>query len=106
MHTTPQKGDAMKFIQLMKVTTTRFDDLEAAHEEWLKATEGQRTVTSEFVCRNRENPDEYWIMVEFPDHEAAMRNNELPATEKIAAKMAALVDRPTEFLNLDLIRAD
>jgi quinol monooxygenase YgiN len=96
----------MKFIQLMKVTTTRFAELEAAHEEWLKATEGQRTVTQELVCRNRENPDEYWIIVEFPDYAAAMRNNELPATDQIATKMATLVDGPTEFLNLDLIRAD
>jgi quinol monooxygenase YgiN len=96
----------MKFIQLMKVTTKRFDELEAAHEEWLKVTEGQRTVTREIVCRNRENPDEHWIIVEFPDHDAALRNNDLPATAQIAAKMAALVDQPTEFLNLDVVRQD
>lgn len=96
----------MKFVQVMKVKTSRFPEVEAAHEEWLKATEGHRTVTREVVCENRDKPGEYWIVVEFPTYEDAMRNNDLPATAQIAQKMAALCDAPTEFLNLDVLRVD
>ena len=96
----------MKFVQIMKVTTSRFSEMEAAHEEWLKATEGQRTVTSEIITENRDKPGEYWIIVEFPSYEDAMRNNDLPATAQIAEKMAALCDAPTEFFNLDVHRID
>jgi hypothetical protein len=96
----------MKFVQVMKVTTSRFSEMEAAHEEWLKATEGQRTVTRELICENRDKPGEYWIVVEFPTYEDAMRNNDLPATAQIAEKMTALCEAPTEFLNLDVLRVD
>ena len=96
----------MQFVQVMKVTTSRFSEMEAAHEDWLKATEGQRTVTREVISENRDQPGEYWIIVEFPSYEDAMRNNELPATAQIAEKMAALCDAPTEFLNLNVLRID
>jgi len=96
----------MQFVQVMKVTTSRFSEMEAAHEEWLKATEGQRTVSREVISENRDKPGEYWIIVEFPSYEDAMRNNELPATAQIAEKMAALCDTPTEFLNLNVLRVD
>jgi hypothetical protein len=96
----------MGFVQIIKATSSKFDELEAAHEEWLKDTEGQRTVTRELVCENSDKPGEYWIVVEFPSHEAAMRNNELPATSRIAQRMAELCDGEPEFLNLNLLRQD
>jgi hypothetical protein len=97
---------SMGFVQIMKMTSSKFDELEAAHEAWLKETEGQRTVTRELVCANRDKPGEYWIVVEFPSYDDAMKNNDLPATARISEKMQALCDGPPEFLNLDLIRQD
>ena len=96
----------MGFVQIIKLTTDRLDDLEAAHDDWLAATEGQRTVTREMVCENRDRPGEYWMIVEFPDHEAAMKNNDLPATNEISGRLAALATGAPEFVNLDLIRTD
>jgi quinol monooxygenase YgiN len=96
----------MGFIQLVEITTRRYDDLEALHEQWLAATEGTRTVVSERICRDRDRDDTYVIIVEFPSHAAAMANNDLPATATIAAGMAELADGPPTFRNLDLIRAD
>ena len=65
-----------------------------------------RTVTREMVCENRDRPGEYWMIVEFPDHEAAMKNNDLPATNEISGRLAALATGAPEFVNLDLIRTD
>jgi quinol monooxygenase YgiN len=96
----------MGFVQIIEITTSRFDEIEALHEAWLADTEGERTTLSETICRDRDRPDTYLVIVEFPSHEAAMRNNELPATEKIAAGMAELADQPPTFRDLDLVRHD
>ncbi len=96
----------MGFVQVIKVSTAKFADLEAAHLEWLEATEGQRTVTRDTICENRDKPGEYFVIVEFPSYEDAMRNNDLPATARIAQKMAELSDGEPEFYNLDVRRRD
>ena len=96
----------MKFVQIMEVTTDRFDEFEALHERWLAATEGQRTTELEWVLRDREDPNRYVIVVQFDSFQEAMKNNDLPATAEIASKMNQLADAPTVFRNLDLIRID
>ena len=96
----------MGFIQILEIKTSDYDKLEAAHEQWLADTEGTRTVLSERICRDRDAPDTYVLIVEFPSYEEAMANNDLPATAKIAAEISALADEPPAFRNLDLIRAD
>lgn len=96
----------MGFIQILEIPTSKFDEFEALHEQWLADTAGTRTVVSERVCRDRDRPDTYVVIVEFPSYEAAMRNNDLPATAAIAAGITALADAPVTFRNLDLIRTD
>jgi quinol monooxygenase YgiN len=96
----------MSYFQLIEVQTTDYDSLERVHEEWRAATEGQRTVVAEWILRDRDRPDTYLIMVEFPSAEAAAVNNELPATGRIAEAMSALASAPPTFRNLDLVRED
>ncbi len=96
----------MMFVQIIEVKTNRFEELEALHETWKAETEGQRTTISERICKDRDEPDSYVMIVEFPSHEAAMKNNDLPATAKIAEGMTALADAPLTFRNLDLLQMD
>jgi hypothetical protein len=96
----------MEFVQVIKMSTSKYAELDAAHEEWLAATEGVRTVQREMVLVNRDKPGEYWIIVEFPSHDDAMKNNELPATATIAEKMGRLAEGEPEFVNLDVVRRD
>lgn len=96
----------MGFVQIIELKTSRFDELEALHEQWLADTEGARTVLSERVCEDRDNPGTYLLIVEFPSYEAAMANNDLPATSRIAEGMSSLAEEPPQFRNLDLIRSD
>lgn len=100
---TLSKGPTMGFVQIIEVTTSNYDQLEALHEQWLADTEGTRTVVSETMCRDRDKPDTYVLIVEFPSVEAAEANNELAATKKIAETIAALSDKPPVFRNLDLL---
>jgi quinol monooxygenase YgiN len=96
----------MGFVQIIEVKTSRFEEIEALHEQWLAETEGIRTVVSERICVDRDNPGTSLIIVEFPSHEAAMANNDLPATKRIAEGIASLADEPPTFRNLDLVRSD
>ena len=96
----------MGFIQVMEITTSDFDELERLHEQWLADTEGKRTVRRETVCRDRERPDTYVMVVEFDSYESAMENNELPETAKIAEGITGLATQPPVFRNLDVIRTD
>ena len=96
----------MGFVQIIKLRSDRFDDLEAAHDEWRAATEGQRTVVREMLCQDRDDPGTYWMIVEFPDHAAAERNNDLEATGRIAQRLADVASSGPEFVNLDLLRVD
>jgi quinol monooxygenase YgiN len=96
----------MGYVQIIEFKTTRFDEFEALHEKWLAETAGERTTLSEHICRDRDEPDTYVLIVEFPSYEEAMKNNDLPATARIAEGMAALADAPLTFRNLDLIRVD
>jgi hypothetical protein len=96
----------MRFVQIITLTTDRFDDLEAAHEAWRAATEGERTAVRELVCEERGHPGRYHIIVEFPDHDAAQRNNDLAATAEIASRIGELATDGPEFLDLDVRRLD
>ena len=96
----------MKFVQIMEVTTDKFDEFEALHEQWLAATEGTRTTELEWVLRDREDSNRYVIVVQFPSFEEAMKNNDLPATAEIAAGMQKLLSEPPTFRNLDVVRTD
>ncbi len=45
-------------------------------------------------------------VVEFPSYEAAMKNNEDPATAEFAERMQSLSDAPPTFRNLDLLKIE
>jgi hypothetical protein len=96
----------MEFIQVIEFTTSRFDEVEALMNEWVAKTEGKRKARRSTVTADREKPDTYVEMVEFPSYEDAMVNSDLPETGEFAEKMAALCNGPAIFRNLDVRRVD
>jgi hypothetical protein len=96
----------MTFMQIIDYETSRADEMDSLMDEWLKATEGKRTATREFHTRDRDNPDHFLDIVEFPSYEQAMRNSQLPETQQIAERMQSLCSRQTRFLNLDVEREE
>jgi len=93
----------MGFVQIIEYTSSREDELKAALDEYLAATDGRRATTRALRCADRDRPNTYFSIVEFPSYEAAMRNSELPETAALAAKMGELCDGPPTFHNLDVI---
>lgn len=93
----------MAFVQIIELRTSHPDQLNAVGEEWERATEGKRTARRRVLCRDREAPDRYFNIVFFDTYEEAMANSELPETNAMAKKLAALTDGPPTFYNLDVV---
>ena len=96
----------MKFVQIIEYETTRPAEMDAAFDEWLKATEGQRTASHELHTQDRDNPARFIDIVEFPSYEDATVNNELPATQRIAAQIRDLCTGEPHFHNLQVLREE
>ena len=94
----------MKFIQIIEFSTSRADELDAMLDEWLDKTQGKRTATRGVEARDRDRPNTYVQIIEFPSFEDAMANSELPETAEVAARLAELCDGPPTFRNLDVAR--
>jgi hypothetical protein len=92
----------MSFVQIIELTTNDIDAVRKLDEEWMRATEGKRTVTRELVTRDRNNPDRYFALVFFDSYESAMENSQLPETQAIAAKIREATQEVI-FHDLDVI---
>lgn len=95
----------MGFVQIIEYRTSRADELEKLAEEWEQATAGKRTATRSTECVDRDNRGTHVLIAEFPSYEEAMRNSELPETQRLAEQMAKLCDGPPTFRNLDVVRS-
>jgi len=93
----------MKFVQTVEFTTSRMDEMDEVEAEWRAATEGRRTVVRDMKTRDRDKPNTYVLIVEFDSYEDAMKNNDMPETEKVAEGMAKLADGPVIFRNLEVL---
>ena len=92
----------MAFIQVIELVTTRPDEVEALVGEWRTQTAGRRTAQRGTFTRDRDQPNTYVQIVEFPSYEDAMANSDLPETATFARRLAELCDGPLMFRNLDV----
>jgi hypothetical protein len=96
----------MTFIQIIEVTTTRPEDIHRLVAEWAAKTEGRRTVYRSTFTADRDRPNTYAQIVEFPSYTEAMSNSGLPETSEFAERLASLCDGPPVFRNLNVQRVD
>lgn len=96
----------MPFVQIIEFTTTRFDEVEALMEEWVTRTEGRRKAHRGTVTTDRDGPNTYVQIVEFPSYDEAMANSNLPETAEFAEQIGKLGDGPPNFCNLKIRRVD
>ena len=92
----------MAFVQIIEIETSRPDEVEALVDEWRAKTEGTRQAQRGTFTKDRDRPDTYVQIVEFPSYEDAMANSELPETASFAEKLRALCDGSPSFRNLDV----
>ena len=92
----------MAFVQIIEFTTSKPEEIEALSSEWQAQTQGRRTAQRGTFTQDRDRPNTYVQIVEFPSYEDAMANSELPETAAFAERVSALCDGPMAFRNLDV----
>jgi hypothetical protein len=91
------------FVQIIEWKTSKLDEMMAFNEDWRQRFP-EMGPSRVMVTADRDNEGTYITVVEFPSYEAAMKNNEDPATAEFAEHMQSLSDGPPTFRNLDLLR--
>ncbi|MFC7260975.1 ester cyclase [Streptomyces lutosisoli] len=94
----------MTFVQLIDCKTSRFDEMNQLMDTWVEQTKGKRTATHDVIGKDRSDATHYIEIVEFPSYEEAMRNSNLPETDRIFREMVALCDELPTFTDLDVVR--
>jgi hypothetical protein len=92
----------MGFVQIIEIETTRPEAVEALVGEWRTKTDGIRTAQRGTFSKDRDRPNAYVQIVEFPSYEDAVANSELPQTAAFAEKLREICDGPLVFRNLDV----
>jgi len=92
----------MSFVQSIEMKTKNIDEIRQLNEEWRSKTEGKRTASRSALCKDRDNPDTYYVLVQFPSYDDAMKNSQLPETNDFAQRISKLCDN-VKFYNLDVI---
>lgn len=93
----------MAFIQVIDARSDRVDEIDALTEKWEAATEGRRTARRSIRTADRNDPNHFVVIVFFDSYESAMENSNLPETQAFAESLAALLDGPPTFLDLDVV---
>ncbi|MBN0044265.1 ester cyclase [Streptomyces actuosus] len=94
----------MTFVQLIDCRTNRLDEMNRLLDSWVEQTKGRRTATHAMVAKDRSDASHLIEIVEFPSYEEAMRNSNLPETDRIFQEMVALCDEMPVFTDLDVVR--
>jgi len=94
----------MTFVQLIDCKTSRFDEMNRLMDTWVEQTKGKRTAAHSVIGKDRSDASHFVEIVEFPSYEEAMRNSNLPETDRIFQEMVALCDEMPTFTDLDVVR--
>jgi quinol monooxygenase YgiN len=93
----------MAFIQIIEFRTSRVDEFDSLLDQWMERSKDWRTATRSVRTKDRDRPDTYVQLVEFPSYEKAQENSNHPATAEFADQLLQLCDGPPTFRNLDVI---
>ncbi|MFF5446014.1 ester cyclase [Streptomyces sp. NPDC012888] len=94
----------MTFVQIIDYKTRRYDDLSDLLDRYVAQSQGRRTVTHSLIGKDRDDEEHFVDVVEFPSYEEAMRNSQLPETDRMFQEMVSLCDGMPKFTNLDVVR--
>ena len=79
------------------------EEFTALEDEFLKLTEGERTIQRAIACVGADDPSLRVLIAIFPDADAAARNSALPGTDQIAQKVMAMSKGEPQFINLNVV---
>jgi hypothetical protein len=92
----------MSFIQIIEYETDRPDEIRKLGEAQLGRMPSTQSGFRLSMASDRDHPNRYVTIVEFPSYEEAMVNSQRPETNEYATQMAALCTKGPEYHNLDV----
>lgn len=94
------------FVQIIEFDTSHIDEVRMLGEKFIaeRKAEGGRTDIHTMITADRDHPNHYMNIVEFPSYEIAMENSARPDTGEFATRLAQLCDAPPTFHNLDIVQ--
>ena len=92
----------MKFVQTIRFSTTRIEELRSLQEEWRRRGDARGLLGVKLLA-DRDRDNAYMIVAEFESYEQAMRNSSRPETDALAKRMQELVDGQLGYDNYDVI---
>jgi len=90
------------FVQIIEFRTRQIEEFDATVRQWADRIDTARQARWAITGTDRDHPDSYLQIVEFPSHEAAMANSAHPVTNEFAARLGKLCDEGPTFHNLDV----
>ena len=90
------------FVQLIEFDTDRIAEWDAIVDRWATAIGAQRAVRWSVLGTDRDRPDRYVAVVEFPGYTEAMTNSGHPATEAFLKELQSICSGEPQFRNLDV----
>jgi hypothetical protein len=94
----------MSFIQIIEYETDRPDEMQALGEARIGEMGDPPPGFRLTITQDRDRPNRFMTIVEFPSYEVAMENSERPETDAFAQQMAALCTDGPHFRNLEVWR--
>jgi hypothetical protein len=94
----------MSFIQIIEYETDRPDEMWALGDSRIAEMGDPPPGFRLTITQDRDNPNRYVTIVEFPSYDVAMENSERPETDAFARQMAALCTSGPHFRNLEVRR--
>ena len=91
------------FVQIMEFDTSKIDEVDALSRRLQAERGADFLVTKATITEDRDRKGHYYVIVEFPSYEDAMNNSDDPVTTRYAEELAALLDGPPVFRNLDVV---
>ena len=88
------------FVQLVEFDTDRPAEWDAIVSRWVKAIGDERTTRWSLLGADRDRPNRFVAVVEFPSYEEAMRNSVHPSTDAFLAELRGICAAEPQFRNL------
>jgi hypothetical protein len=93
----------MAFAHIIEFRTDKLDQIRSGGEDYEKDLAGKHKVRRRVVAEDQDHPGRYFLMAFCDSYEDAMQNSAPPETDALSKKMAALVDGPPSFFNLNIL---
>jgi hypothetical protein len=92
----------MSFIQIIEYETDRPDEIKALGDARMAEMPEPQPGFRLLVTQDRDQPNRYVTIIEFPSYEEAMEISARPDTDAFAKQMAALCTSGPRYYNLDV----